>query len=80
MRSLIWDRNQIVRDEVHAYKDKIESMVSDAITGQVRAQMLHYENLAVTFERFFNYEELTHILDRKADNSTVKNLESKMAR
>ena len=57
----------MINDEVEKYKDKIEIMVSNTISGQIRSQMQHYENLATEFEKFFNYEELTHILERKVD-------------
>lgn len=55
-------------------------MVSDTIQNQMRTEMDHYKTLAQSFEKFFNYEELGHIIDRKADKKEVQNLEKKMAR
>ena len=55
------------RNEISAYKERVSGIVSEVLNTSVSQRFHKYEKVAKGFEKFFNAEALSAILDKKAD-------------
>ena len=47
LREMIWDKNKAARLEVDNFKEKVTNWIQEEINSKLRAQMFHYESMAV---------------------------------
>ena len=56
-----------LQDDVTEFKSEIQNHVEQFCTDTISKKLVQYEKVAKSFQKFFNHEELSEILDNKAD-------------
>mgnify|MGYP000995655301 CR=1 FL=1 len=61
--------------EIQEFKDNIGVLTKDIMHDLISSRFRKYDNLCKTFEQFFDREELSSLIDRKADIELIKRLQ-----
>ena len=60
--------------ELHEFKDNVGALTKEVMFDLVTTRFKKYDALCKTFESFFDREELSSLIDRKADIELIKRL------
>ena len=61
--------------DLQEFKDNIGVLTKDIMNDLISSRFRKYDNLCKTFEQFFDREELSSLIDRKADIELIKRLQ-----
>ena len=61
------EREALVGEEIERHKGHIDDVVNKSIVENITTKFKHYDNVAKSFQQFFNQDELGSLIDRKAD-------------
>lgn len=74
VKDLVLNENLLVQ-KIDTFKEEFENLIYTQIEHEIQEKLQGYQKLTEKFEKFFNYEELGQILDRKADMKVCQRLQ-----